>query len=216
MSIDYTNVMLQKAETKVRDKDVKRFGNSDIKALASGAAAGLRLVRYCTRAEAEGYLESGLPFGTSLGAHELKDSVVPLFNANNEGILEYHTASDPQSTTLLNLELIATRRRLEKGWTNCTLLIVFPDDEKRYREITTLQNNSTEDSSYSREDIYVTFTIQWLNQFVDFTPTGQQIIPRAFIGGFIDLDKMELVRNIHYSESFLQSETAKQKLPRLN
>lgn len=212
MSIDYTNGMAS-AETKVKDKEVRSLEKSSFKSLASGTAPGLRLVSYVVRQEAESYLEHGFVFGSSLGAHELKGPTTPLYNANNEGILNYQTPGDPAALAKLNEELLVTRRRLEKGWTNTTLLFVFPDDDRRYRTIDQLRNEQGDDETYSKEDIYITYTIQWLNQFIDFNPVGQQIVPRAFIGGFIDLDKMELVRNLHYGESFVQSSTAKQRLP---
>lgn len=213
MSIDYTSGMAS-AETKVKDREVRAIERSSFQLLASGTAPGLRLVSYTLRELAESYLEHGFPFGSTLGAHELKGPAMPLFNANNEGVLNYQTPGDPAAVTRLNLELLATRKRLESGWTNATLLIVFPDDDRRYRAIDQLRNTqSDEEETYSKEDIYVTYTIQWLNQYIDFDPSGQQVIPRAFIGGFIDLDKMELVRNIHYGESFAQSEAARQRLP---
>lgn len=206
--------MSEQKELKVRNRDLDAINESKkFKLLADGKALGLRLVSYTDRISAEKFLDEGMPFGSDLGAHELEDAVTPLLSANHDGTLEYRQAGDPDSVTSTNIRLLATRQRLISGWSTCTMLIVFPDDPNRYREITRLQNNRTTDNAYTAEEIYITYTIQWLNKFIEFNADGKQIIPRAFIGGFIDLDAKELIRNIHYSESFIQSQEAKNRLP---
>lgn len=201
-------------ETKVRNRDVVTITeNRKLKLLAAGNALGLRLVGYTDRISAEQYLEDGMPFGTDLGANDLEASFVPLLSSNHDGTLRYQPAGAVESVTLTNTNLIATRKRLERGWTTCTMLIVFPDDSARYREISQLQAARVSDDTYSADEIYMTLTLQWLNHFIDFDASGRQIIPRAFIGGFVDLDSKELIRNIHYSESFMQTEEARRRLP---
>lgn len=206
--------MANTKELKVRERD-RRFITEDrkLKLLADGKALGLRLVCYTDRISAESFIDNGMPFGTDLGAHEMDETLTPLLSANHDGTLRYQQAGDPDSVTATNIELLATRERLISGWSTCTMLIVFPDDPNRYREISQLQANRAPDNAYTAEEIYVTLTIKWLNNFIDFSPDGKQLIPRSFIGGFIDLDKKELVRNIHYSETFIQSADAKSRLP---
>ena len=200
MSIDYTNTVPELNETKVRSRDVKAISNGKkLRLLADGKAPGLRLISYADRPSAEKYLETGIPFGTDLGATELQSIFIPLLSANHDGTLRYQQAGDPDSVTLTNINLLATRKRIESGWTSCVMLIVFPDSPGRYREISNLQASRAPNDAYAAEEIYLTLTRQWLNHFIDFTPLGQQIVPRAFIGGFVDLEKKELVRNIHYS-----------------
>ncbi len=201
-------------DLKTRHRDVKVISDDKkLKLLASGNALGLRLISYTDRISAEKFLEEGLPFGTSLGASELETVFVPLLSANHDGSLKYQPAGDPDSVTQTNINLLATRKRLVTGWSTCTMLIVFPDDVTRYRQISELQAQRAPNDAYTAEEIYITLTRQWLNRFVDFNNAGQQIVPRAFIGGFVDLDEKELVMNIHYSESFVQSEEAKRRLP---
>ncbi len=204
--------MAELNETKVRKKDISTITDSKkLKLLADGKALGLRLVSYTDRISAEKYLDEGMPFGSDMGAHELENFVVPLLSANHDGTIRFQQAGDPESVTATNVNLLATRKRLSTGWSTCTMLFVFPDDPARYREITAVQQSRAPDNAYTAEEIYLTYTIQWLNKFIDFNGT-QQLIPRSFIGGFIDLDSRELIRNIHYSESFVQSEDAKGKL----
>lgn len=198
---------------KVKDKDaIKIAEDAVLSQFINPEAEGLRIIYYAGRLQAEQILEWGLPFGTGMGAKELAETTVPLMSTLNEGTLRYQPVGESDSMKNINSNLLATRRRTEKGWTDCVVLIIFPDSPDRYAAINKAVITSEASLGSSREKIYIGQTYKWLNYYIDFSENGQQLIPRSLIAGFIDLPSMELVRNIHYGESFIQSDQARVKL----
>ena len=174
---------------------------------------GLRMVHYTDHATAQTICNDGLPFGTNLGSQDLFGIVAPLRSALNHGTLEYFADIQPEEAVIANLHTLAGRKVIGNTSTNSIVIISFPDSPKRYEEIRSIMSDDSHSDTYSKSDIYVVLTLQWINYFIDFDSNGDQIIPPCFIAGYINLDNVTFTPNTHFGEPFEQSSVAKQKLP---
>lgn len=173
---------------------------------------GLRLAYRANIGDTDNIFESGIQFGTELGAQDLFGLLSPLHSSTNHGSLEYLPDLPPDEATAANIKTLAGRKSIGNESSNAVIIIAFPDKPSRYEEIRSILNNPDHSDTYSASDVYVVLTLQWINYFLDFDSGGHQIIPRSFIVGCIDLDNPKFIPNPHYNEPFTQSQQAKQNL----
>lgn len=172
---------------------------------------GLRLA-YLANTQEIDYFKNGIAFGTDMGAQDLFGLSLPLHSDTNHGVLEYIPDLPPDEATAVNIKTLASRKSIGNETTNAVFIISFPDKPSRYEEIRHILNSPDHSDTYSASDIYVVLTLQWINYFIDFNQDGQQIIPRNFIVGCVDLETPQFLPNPHFNEPFTQSQQAKQKL----